>query len=230
MPSKKSSPKKNAPPNSDATSNTREPQLWLVCFDGDRQGERPSRMSFEMVLQAPDVEAALSRCETRLEELRDSTTLFQDPCRIYLRSAITLPATLENTALLNWAETFKGDFGGTIDCAIPEQEHVDIQAYGLTDPEGPGGECSVFAEFGDFRDGDAAEETQPKPVEAMGEAERKAEDSAARFERLLMRLQNICETLEGNLAQGNDTPIRPARAGGRGHRKGRNSGSAPKSR
>lgn len=125
--SRKTSTKRKTPAKS---------SLYLGCFYFDEPGETERSGSFQIVVEASSPEQAIDRFRKRLQQLRDTTTLFNRPVTIFIEGFIKLGGSFKRGLLVNW------DSGQAplvpnvrLTCLIPEQTDHKSVGYGF-DPEG----------------------------------------------------------------------------------------------
>jgi hypothetical protein len=112
------------------------PCTYLGCFTFEESGERERRGSFQLVVDATSPRQAVGRCRLRLQKLRDTTTLFDDPVKFYIEGIIKLSGSFAGGLLVNWESGDRlPDPRVRITCLIPEQEDHRALDYRF-EPEG----------------------------------------------------------------------------------------------
>lgn len=132
--------------------------LYLGCFEVDQPPDEIG--SFQVVVQASNPDDAAERIKERLRVLRSKSSLFDEPCTIYLNGLIRLVGSFEEGLVVNWE---CGTSVAQICCLLPEQPEHPAESYEPSledgDIQGP------FVDFGGaaFRKALASAKPPPAP-------------------------------------------------------------------
>jgi hypothetical protein len=109
---------------------------YLGCFTFEESGDHERHGSFQLVVDATSPRQALERCRLRLQKLRATTPLFDDPIKFYIEGIVKLSGSRAAGLLVNWESGDRPhDPKIRITCLIPEQEDTSAVAYHY-EPEG----------------------------------------------------------------------------------------------
>lgn len=108
-------------------------QLWLGCFslldDDDRSA------SFQAVAQAKSVADAAEAFETRIRALRETSSLFDGDCKVYLDAMFELtPDAVTTPTIVNFTSKREGE-KVILWCPLPEQPDAQLAIWGEEEEE-----------------------------------------------------------------------------------------------
>jgi hypothetical protein len=115
-------------------------RLYLCCFAFDERHDEERGFvtgSFQVLVHAPTIKAALDASEERIREMRAEDELFSRPTRIFLEHAIETPE-VRGAMLVNFAERMTPQERplGEILCALPSHRDAKgTSVYTDIDPD-----------------------------------------------------------------------------------------------
>ncbi len=123
---------------------------YLTDQQSPRENDR-RHGTFSMMVQASTMDQAVSEFRRRLEQFRQSSSLFTGRCTIYLQQIVEFEALPENEAVLLNYKSFAGDpLMPFISCAVPTEQSnaCIIHEWDQGQPVTEGRNDSLFLEFG----------------------------------------------------------------------------------
>ncbi len=139
-------------------------RLWLGCFvffEEENDG------TFQMLVEAANVRDALEKCEARLHEIAETSTLFQRGATVFLDAIVDIGRAFPIPALVNYV-VGTARKSGTLWNDLPEQPDVEIETY--VPDENKDGSSEPFVVF---------EEKAPPPAKKKAAAKKSATKKAA---------------------------------------------------
>lgn len=124
--------------------------MYLGCFLANEFADRDRTCRFQIVVEANSAAEAGERCRARLERLKKTTTLFDDPSTVYLEGLIELAGSFKDGLLVNYESEDTATESFSLRCLIPEQKDHDCSEYGFGPPPKKGADTEAMAPFVDF--------------------------------------------------------------------------------
>ena len=142
-PSKRTSPKRSRSPAKKSRAKRPSKKLsvraqpeprtpHIAWFSFQTPGKPPRRGSFQILLDAQNVEQALARCRARLSAISNETRLFSAKTTVYLEGVLELRGPYEHGVLVNFESLEQPEIDVRLTCLIPEQTGHGVVGHGPT--------------------------------------------------------------------------------------------------